>query len=557
MPAGSSEKGASLVHLGRFSRWFAALVVGAVVLAGCGGGESEEQPRGEEGASGDPRHGGTLSIPLAQEPTTLDLMQEPNALVQQVVAQMYDPLLRLDPELLPEERELVPWLATDWEQNDDATEIELTLREGVTFHDGEPFTAEDVKATLERARDVPEGTTSYQASVLEGVTVEVTGDHSVVLRSEAPNPMLLPSLATPAFVIVPAHVVVDDPEGLEEEPVGTGPFRLAAWDRGSSITLERNDDYWNDPYPYLDGIEYVLMPDLNARTSGFISGSVQLSGQGVVVPAPEWEVLAEQVPGTTLYEHGSGSVFQTFFNTEVAPFDDPRVRRAFAMVADQQVQGDRAHDGYTVLNTYGSAVGLDFALPDDELAEHPGVDGVDDDVRERARGLLAEAGHPDGLEVEYLVGDVPVYVALAEVYASQLEQIGVTAKLRILPLDTDVTPAVREGNFQMAQTAAGANFYDPCLTLTPYTTGAIGSVNYSRYSNPQVDALVEEICSSPDTEARRDAAFEVQRILWEDAPSALSANTTYVQGARPEVKGVTSPGLLRENLWLETVWLND
>lgn len=535
-----------------------ALLAAMLLAAACGGGsgESSSGGNGGSGSNGEPQHGGTLTVPVPAEPRTLDPGQEPNLFTQTVAMQMFDTLLRINPEKLPDEREIIGSLASDWEMNEDATELRLTLREGVTWHDGEPFTSEDVKVTLERARDMPDGVGSAQAqAILTGAEIETPSDYEVIIRSEEPNPVLPRGLTAPALSVVPAHLVGDDPHAIEKTAIGTGPFKLAEWRTGSGITVERNEDYWDDPYPYLDKIEFPFMPDLNSRTSAFISGQSQLSGQGVIIPAVEWDVLSQQVQGTQLFEHDGPAKFVAFFNTEKEPFDDPRVRQAFALVSDQQVQGNRAYDGHFVTGTYGFSVDSEWALPEDELAEFPTIAGVTDEDKEAARKLLAEAGYPDGLEVDFLVGDVDVYVSLSEVYAAQLEEIGVNAKMRVLPLDTDVTPMLRNGEFQMSMSAATALVADPCITLNVYRTDAV--VNFSNYSNPEFDEAHETVCTSADEETRHEAARTAQRILFEETPAAILATPLFIQGARPEVKGLTHPGLLQENLWLTTVWLDD
>ena len=542
------------VHVKRF--WAIALVL-VLVVSACGG-DGEDASAGDRGGDGAeegaPVHGGKITVPVPTEPRTLDPVQEPSAFTQVAMMQMYDTLLRMDPEGLPDRREIIGSLAEDWELNDDATELTLTLREGVVFHDGEPFTSEDVRVTLERARDMPDGVGSAQAqTILAGVEVETPDDHTVVIRSEEPNPILPQALTAPALAIVPAHLVADDPHAIEREPIGTGPFKLDAWRSGSAIEVVRNEDYWNDPYPYLDGITFAIMPDLSSRTSGFVSGSIHITAQAATVPASEWEWLEQQVPGAQQLVHDGPARFVTFLNNEAEPFDDIRVRRAFAMVADQPAQGERAYDGIYTPNTYGFGIESEWALPKDELDEVPGITGVTDDHIEEAKALLAEAGYPDGLDVDYLVPEVDIYISVAEVYANQLESIGVNAKIRVLPLDTDVTPMLREGRYQMAQSAATAMFSDPCLTLNVYRSDAV--VNFSKFADPEFDELHDTICREADQDARLEATHEAQRILHDQVPLVLSVNPLYVEGARPEVRGLTHPGLLQENFWYETVWL--
>lgn len=529
-----------------------------VLAAGCSGSDDDASGGGgSPGDGGEPQPGGVLTTPLVVDPNTLDLMQEPVYFTQEVAIQMYDTLVRVDPEKLPDERVLVPSLATEWEVSEDATEITLTLREGVTFHDGEPFTSDDVRATIERIRDAPDGTTSYQAGLVADVTVETPDDVTAVLRSESSRPGLLMALSSAPFVIVPAHVVEEDQHALEQNPVGTGPFEFGSWDRGSQIELVKNEDYWREGIPYLDGIKFPLMPDLQTRTSAYISGNVLLSGQGTNIPAAEWSTLEQQVPGTVLQEHGTASIFQTFFNNEVEPFDDARVREAFALVMDQELLGTRALEGFHVKNSYGFEVGSEWSLPEDELADKPTFKALDDDVRDEARALLADAGYEDGLEIDYLVAEVAQWTAFSEIISAELAEIGVTTNITVLPLDAEATPLVREGRYQMAQHQAAGTFVDPCLNLAPYTTAEIDRSNFSRYSNPEVDDLHEIVCTDPDEDARRDATLEIQRILWEDIPTAISPSVVYIQGFHPTVKGVTHPGTLRENMWYETVWLDD
>jgi len=246
-----------------------------------------------------------------------------------VVDLLYDGLVRLDRDLMP-----VPALATSWE-SPEPTRWVFHLREDARFHDGRALTSEDVVHTLETLLDPDFG--APLRSLYEPITrVEATDAHTVVIHLEKPYAPLLSYLDVG---IVPREA--DELGRLGSRPIGTGPYRLKRWDRGSKILLEANRDYWGGP-PRLDAIEIVVVPDNTARAQAFEAGDLDL----IQSPLSPQDIRRLSADPRFKGHFESGAAITYFnFNTSRPPLDEPGVRRAISMLIDQETILNRIYEG--------------------------------------------------------------------------------------------------------------------------------------------------------------------------------------------------------------------
>ncbi len=379
----------------------AAAAAAGLLLTGCNAGSSTQTP--SDGVSGSgtgaPAQEDAVRIGLVAEPLTLDFTVDNGAAIPQVLLyNVYETLVKID-----QDGEIVPSLASEWEVSEDGTSYVFTLAEGVAFSNGEEFTAEDVKFSLERVST--DWTISLKAAMDNVESVEVTGDNEVTVTLAKPSNSFLYALTTRVGAMM-------DPSGVEDlanTPIGTGPYTFGSWQRGTSISLARNADYWGQE-PFFDQVTLQYFKDPTALNNALLTDGIDVIG---TVQAPE--SLGEFEGGDYQIIEGStnGEVVLSM-NSSRAPFDDVRVRQAARHAIDHQSLVDTCWAGRGEL--IGSMVPPTDPWFEDRTGDYPyDVEG--------ARALLAEAG-AEGAQVRLRLPTLPYAVACGTVVESMLEEAG-------------------------------------------------------------------------------------------------------------------------------------
>jgi peptide/nickel transport system substrate-binding protein len=461
------------------------------------------------------RFGYTLSPSQGLDPHKTSLSQDTVWL-----APIYEPLIIEMPDA-----SLVPGLATEWEWVEDNTALELTLREGVTFHDGTPFDAESVKLNIERAKTV-EG--SAVAPLLTAVeTVEVVDPMTVRLHVSGPAATLPRILADrPGMMISPA--AIDDPN-LPSNPVGAGMYRIQEYREGDRAIMVRFDDYWNPDWAQLAQLEIVAQSDALTRLNGLRSGELDLAN---LDPA-----TFEQAEGAGLATEQFSTTSSTYLhlNRTRAHFDDIRVRQALNHAVDRQAILD------AVLLGYGHASSQYYSP---EFA--PGyVEGMDDRYPydpEKARQLLAEAGLADGFSFDLLVPSLVTSQGIAQIVQAQYAEIGVT--VNFIGIDASQT-ASTFFNDKVGDMVVGGSpgRTDPAALVQLFFTAEANS-NPGGHTIPEVSELYEEALVSRSDEERAPILLDLMEAVTESAgeiwliqPSTLLAGSERVAGFHWSLRG--------------------
>ncbi len=268
--------------------------------------------------------GGELRVAVLAEPPVLD----PTASTSQEIPRMlYDNVLQ-GLVKFNEKGEIVPALAARWEGSPSGLTWTFYLRKGVRFHDGSPFTAEDVLFKFRRAKDPRSGHTHPEYYQDIG-SVEAKDPYTVVFRLRQPNQDFLFNLARPDSVIGPKGRV----EEQKTQPVGTGPFRFVAWERGVGVRLERFDGYYEPGLPYLDRVFFRFLPDPNAQLAALRAGDLHVIGLGV---SPENALVLQRDPNFKVVTGFTTTEITVGMNNGRPPFNDPRVRRAIQHAVDKK-----------------------------------------------------------------------------------------------------------------------------------------------------------------------------------------------------------------------------
>ncbi|MGH3517773.1 MAG: ABC transporter substrate-binding protein [Haloechinothrix sp.] len=455
----------------------------------------------DSGGESQPQRGGILEVATDADPGGLDPNTNAAFASWYVTELLYGSLLREDAS-----GEVVPDVASSYEQVDDTT-YEFTLREGIKFADGPPVTSADVKYSFERITD-PE-TASPWASIFQVIEeIETPDDSTVVFHLKNTFAPFISYVAHAPYTPIIDRNTVEEFGDLNNHANGTGMFALESYEPGNEVVLTRNPNYYDVERPYLDGIRMRVMSDDSTRLAAVRSGQVQLAW----FQDPRTSQLLEGAEGVSVldppsYRNEEGIAF----NQTQPPFDDVRVRRAISVGIDREeliqlvLDGDGAigskiPPGAEPYGYSGDCEGLPYNCYDPDLA----------------RELLAQAGYSDGLETQLHVS--PQYqrdVRTAEIIRDQLAEVGVDVEIVQADWTTTLSNYVQTTYDGMSmiglvwQPDPDADVHDIWHSSS--------AINLGKFSDPEVDRLIDEGRSTTDIEERAEIYLELQRVVADNA----------------------------------------
>ena len=450
-----------------------------------------------------------LGVPL--EPPNLDPASGAAAAVDSVVyGNVFEGLTRIT-----QSGDVAPALAESWEISADGLSYVFRLRRDVRFHDGTPFHAEDVRFSLERAL-APDSSNAQKQLLSAIARVEVIDTHTVRLVLSRPSSLLLYFLGWGDAVMVAS----ESAETNASRPVGTGPFRFANWRRGVSVELERNPDYWGVP-ARLESVVFRFIGDPAAAYAAVRAGDIDAYPN---YPAPENLAEFENDPNVKVVIGATAGKVIMAVNNRRAPFDDKRVREALSHAIDRDAVIEGALFGF------GEPIGSHYSRQDRafvDLADRYPYDP------ERARTLLAEAGHADGFAVTLRLPPRPYARRSGEVIAAQLAEVGIRADIENLEWAQWLDQVFSRHEFDLTIVEH----------VEPMDFGIYGRDDYYfGYSDPEFKALVTAFESATDETTQDDLLRRIQTKIADDA-----VNVFLVQSAQ---LGIWRAGL--HGLWVDT-----
>lgn len=457
---------------------------------------------------------GTLEIAVDQAPVGLDPHVVTAFSSIAVLEQVYEGLIEFNADL-----EIQPALAESWSVSDDGLTYTLQLRENAAFHNGRAVTADDVVYSFERI--MAEDTGSPFASRFTSVAnVRADDEHTVVFELAEPFAPFLSTLD--ALYVVPREAAEAE-GGLDQNVVGTGPFMLDEIVPDTSVRLAANPDYYREGLPRVAALRYHVVPEASTRAAGIRTGTYHL----LPTVDPATAETLRNVPNMTLLTTQDLAYSLLGLNVEVAPFDDPSVRRAMNLIVDRSEVVAAVYLGNAAPGGPLSPALTEWALPVGEFECYA-------PDRDEAQRLLAEAG-AEGFELEILTfGTIREVSDLAQVLQAQLSAAGVEASVNVAEFGTFVQ-RWRNSDFASFVSLNGGNVDpDGYLYRTFHSEGA---TNVFNYSNPEVDRLLEQGRSTVDPEARYEIYAELQRILACEGPIVHVAYGTLFTAARDDVEG--------------------
>ncbi len=493
-----------------------------------------------------PKYGGVL--PLAQavgDPPSFDAHQEATLDVVGPTSPTYDRLLQYD---IQDETKVVPDLAERWEWIADGKALTFFLHKGVKFHNGNPFTAEDVKFTLDRLRVPPKGVSSLRQSLFDPVQDVIVVDPATVkVTVKRPYPALL-------FVLAGGFMQIYDKEFVEEkgqdimkkEVMGTGPFKFTEYIRGVSIEVVKNPDYWKQGKPYLDGIKYYVIPDEGTRVAALRAGQILICGG---CGAQNVDKVVQEMGGKVqLQTKGGGGIPHLTLNTAKPPFDNVKVRQAINYAIN------RTDLSKITLSNVRGTFPDPWGLPPEELAKMPGYNTDQAANVAKAKQLLAEAGFPDGFATSIETRQGKSYEDVGIFVQDALKSIGVTVKLNLLETSAYFDVSAK-GPFNMLYTSPATTFKDPDAYYAELWI--CDSVrNYARYCDAELDALYLKQSSTLDVAERKRLVNELERKMLTVSYKVMVGQNVGRDLIWNSVQNYYAHGVTHNNKKMTEVWLD-
>jgi peptide/nickel transport system substrate-binding protein len=458
---------------------------------------------------------GTLTIGLSTNVTAIERPYAPERQSDNAALTMFDSLVY--PEA---DGTISPALAESWEVSEDGTTYTFHLREGVTFHNGDPLTADAVVFSWETYRQ-DEVTYASNWTIAENVTK--VDDMTVEVSTSEPNALLLPYIAS-AWAIIPVDWGGVSKEEFAEHPIGTGPFMFEEWVKSDHLTVVANPNYWREGYPKLAEVVFKFMPESATRVAAVQTGEIDIA------PRLTSDEIGDLIgaPGVTVVRYPVNRSYYVAFNNITTgvgtPIEDPNVRKALAHAVDMDAIIDALFDGYATrsVGMVGpSDLGFDGAEPvpyDPELAKQ----------------MLADAGYPSGFEMDMACPD-GAYSHINEVCEAirgYFDEVGVTGELQIMESNAYWE---LEANKELPPIFVDAW----SVTLPEAYQRLSGSLNegetYANWLNPELDGLVKQVATTVDIEERAALYGEIQQIMRDDPPFIYLYYPEAFEGVRTRV----------------------
>lgn len=506
-------------------------LIASVALSACGSGQKPSQPEASVAtekpamATESPqvpakseKYGGILRHAI-QPVTNLDPAFLSTVPDDEVARQWHDFLVFIGEDNSPDVARSV---AESWEYSEDGLTWTFKLRKGILFHDGKEMTSKDVKFTFDRLRnpDVGAATVGLYSNILE---IEAPDDYTVIFKLANPNPDFLKDLGD-------YHALIVDANGTDfaTQWNGTGPFILESYIPEDRIVFKRNPNYWmkdadGNQLPYLDGMEFIFIPDSTAQVEALRGGQVDYL---IYLPSEYVSVLESE--GLVVYQSPSNTAYVLRMRSDRAPASDNKVRQALKLATDTEAILQGAFQGLGVAGgstPFGPIYGefyLDEPYPPRDV--------------EKAKALLAEAGYPNGLTIEIVCQDRSPVPAICTIWKEQLAEAGVTVEIKLVPTDVYYGADNLWLEADFAVTDWGSRPYpQPYLDLA-YTCKA--EWNESHWCDEELDQLAAQAAKEIDPAKRVEQYRQIQRIFRERGPIIVPFFISNLWGATANLKGL-------------------
>ena len=465
----------------------------ALSLAACGGPDTpaetggETTPGAETGAPGETRE--DLTVILGADFTTLDPQKLPAVADINFCTNIFDGLVALN-----EDNEVVPMLATDWEPSEDGLHYTFHLREGVKFHNGNDFTADDVKLSVERFRD--QSWMQFASFAVD--SCDIVDDYTVTINLKYAYGNFINMLWYCSIIDSDYYNSVSEEE-FARNPVGTGPFKFVEWVPAQHITLAANEDYW-DGAPAMKEITFNFISDVNTALIAMETGQADMVF-GTALSATTFLQAQENEELATDSTVGNSFYFINFNSDRISK----EVRQALSYAIDREVINVMVNEGTGYVGDIPLVEGQEGYTTDITTYEYD---------PDKAKELLAAAG-AEGMTFTFFYGESADNTKLGQTLQSQLSAVGVNVELQPVESGTwwatfgDGDYDISRGGYPMEAANTDSCYYDMFHST--------GTFNVSRVHDAEIDALLDEARVELDSERRNEIYIQVNQMLTEEA----------------------------------------
>jgi peptide/nickel transport system substrate-binding protein len=495
-----------------------------------------------------PRYGGTIKIGSFQNIDTLDPHQTTFITACAIHNNIYNGLLKITS---PDGKgvEFKPELAREWEIQGDRVHV-FRLQKGVTFHDGQPCTSAEVKASLERVKDKAQSPIhAWKLALLEHI--ETPDPLTVKLHFATPYPFLRVALTGStgrAGTIVSAKAAKEKGKAFGRSPVGTGPFRFVEWKEGDYIRLQKNPSYWDsaggNKLPYLDEVLIKFIIEPSTLVAAVKTGEVD----GINNVAPQFVGELRRDPKLNVFTAVGGNWRCLHFNLAKEPFNDAPLRKAVAFAIDRKEIVEKVEFGEAIVahGPISPPMGGFY-----DPAFETGKNGQYFDL-EQAKALMKQSRHAGGVDVTLLAGNAGTIPRQAEMLQAQLAKIGVRVKIEIADAPTFRRRWLQERQWDMVSLQWDADL-DPDETIYPELHSG-EAWNAGKWVNKDFDRAVESARAEADAKKRKQFYDDAVKAIVADAPVAIILHANEQKVFAKHVKGfqMIPAGLIdMHGVWLD------
>jgi peptide/nickel transport system substrate-binding protein len=504
-------------------KFITLLILAMLLIVGCSSSTSstpkvekdDDSKQTEETAT--PKPGGTITIGALAEPDTLDVHKTAMSIASQVTGHIGGNLLVINPET----NELEPYLAEDYQVSEDGKTITFKIRQGVSFSDGTPLTAQVFKETFERILNPDTGAT-VAASLIGGIqSISTPDEHTLIIELAAPSAPFLRNLASEGYM-QPLSMAAIEKSGDDygRNPVGVGPYKFKEWVTGQSITLEINEEFnWPQSYfenkgkAYPENIVYKFIPDMQTMLAALDSGSIDIA-MGITPKDVQRYRSNDQFYVLEVDRQGLGLFLE--MNTENDILKDVNVRKAVNMAINKDAIIK------AVLN--GEGVAAYGPIPSTIFGYDPNVENYGHKFnQDEATKLLESSGwqknskgifEKNGKEMKFDLTIMANHNQSAQMVQAMLKDVGIELNIQSMESGT-LIEKVSQGDYDMS--FLGYSYGDPDILTLLFHSSQVGGLNHVRAKNPELDALLDKGRTTIDPEERKQVYAEVQKIVVDEA----------------------------------------
>ncbi|GGA65010.1 ABC transporter substrate-binding protein [Ornithinibacillus halotolerans] len=482
------------------------LIIVAIGLSAC----SDKDNDNNNGAASD---GGSqeISVRINNDPDFLDPHMAEASITYQVILNIFDGLLVGDTD-----GSLKPALAEEYDISEDGLTYTFDIREGVTFHNGDPLTVEDIQYSFERLMGTHTG--EPLSSNFENIdALETPDENTFVIKLKEPNSAFLTYLTALNSAILPKS----NDGKHNENPIGTGPFQYENYSPENNMVVVKNENYWKEGLPYLDKVTFVFQPDDQTALLSLQSGQIDL----VAVGAHRVPEVEDQF---NLTYQDSNSVLLVGFNHDREPFNDIRVRQAinYAVNKDDIIEA--------TFSGYATKIGSNMSPAMADVYKEGLEDAYARDVA-KAKDLLAEAGYPNGFQTTLSISShAGMYTNVAQVIVENLKDIGIDVEIEVVEWGVWLERIYQGRDYDMTVIDFTGEL-SPYETIKRYISGA--GNNFFNFENAEFDELMQDVIVEQDADRQNELYGRAQEILSEEAAAVYLADYQIIWALNPELEG--------------------